>query len=96
MKSDKSEKQRVQAAFQAPEPQRLKPEPGGMDKIWNASLAESLTYALPAVVIGWAADQSGVITALVSFQLFAVLSLAIYLNLFKAEQVKEEQEVPQH
>lgn len=42
------------------------------------SFAESLTYALLAMVIGWIADGFGVVPALVSFQVFGVLSLMIY------------------
>ncbi|SHJ52770.1 MFS transporter [Thermoclostridium caenicola] len=51
------------------------------------SFAGSLVYALLAVVIGGVADRFGVIAALVSFQIFGVVSLAIYMNLFKTDEV---------
>ena len=50
------------------------------------SFTASLTYALLAVVIGWIADGFGVVTALVSFQAFGVLSLMIYMSLFKEDE----------
>lgn len=47
------------------------------------ALAGSLVYALLAVLIGWIADRLGVVTALVSFQVFGGISLVIYVFLFR-------------
>lgn len=51
------------------------------------SLTESLTGALLAVLIGWLGDRLGVIPALVCFQVFSVISLLIYVFLFKGERL---------
>ena len=47
------------------------------------SLTESLAGAVLAVLIGWLGDRFGVVPALVSFQVFGVISLLIYIFLFK-------------
>lgn len=47
------------------------------------SLTESLTGALLALLIGWLGDRFGVVPALVFFQVFSVISLLIYMFLFK-------------